>query len=71
MSRRAIQALRDQSYLADVALSRSLLRSRANSALAQIRFARMLGDAASEARIRAELDEHKRLLELIIATRPK
>lgn len=71
MSRRSIQNARDWDYLSAVALSRSLLRSRMNSAMQQLAYAHMMKDEASIARIHSEIETHKSCLRQIFATRPK
>jgi hypothetical protein len=71
MSRRSVQDARDWNYFNALSLSRAMLRSRMNSAVSQLRFARMMKDDASVSRILQELEDHKRCLRMIFETRPK
>jgi hypothetical protein len=71
MRRNSVQLQRDWEYFNAVALSRSMLRSRMNSAMQQLAYAHMMKDDASIARIHQEIEEHKKCLRMIFATRPK
>lgn len=55
----------------DLSISASIARSHASRALGQLRIARLLGDTATESRIRGELDQHQKCLQMIADNTPR
>ena len=49
----------------DISISAAIARSHASRAMGRLRVARLLGDTATESKIRSELEEHQRCLRLI------
>ena len=49
----------------DISIAGAIARSHASRAMGRLRVARLLGDTATEGKIRAELEEHQRCLRLI------
>ncbi len=55
----------------DLSLSAAIARSHASRAMGQLRIAQLLGDTATESRIRSELEEHQRCLKMMVDNTPR
>jgi len=71
MRRNSVQLQRDWNYFNALSLSRAMLRSRMSTAAQQLVYAKFMKDDASVSRILLEIEDHKRCLRMIFATRPK
>lgn len=49
----------------DISIAGAIARGHASRAMSRLRVARLLGDTATESKIRSELEEHQRCLRLI------
>ena len=55
----------------DISISAAIARSHASRAMGRLRVARLLGDTATEGKIRSELEEHQRCLKMMIDNAPR
>ena len=55
----------------DISIAGAFARGHASRAMSRLRVARLLGDTATESKIRSELEEHQRCLKMMIDNSPR